>query len=154
MGFGASRQVFLWLVIFVVVGSVLVGIQFFRANQPKTGGPVADQRIYTSAGPLPLSSIDIEPSGFHLQKIDLNRRAKLSGSFRTSDLRLFVTILVLREADLENWKNGVEVKPVVKTNSVPRGKISPVLDPGVYYLVIDNRDSERRQTVSTDFTIE
>jgi pheromone shutdown protein TraB len=154
MAFSVSKQTAIWLAIFAVVGAVLLGIQMIRVNQPKSVAPVAEVRTFTSAGPLTPGQVEIAANSFYSQKMDLNRRMKLNGSFKTASLKSLVVVAVIRDADLENWKAGAEVAVVVKTNPVPGGKITPVLEPGVYHLVIDNRNSDQVKVVSTEFVME
>jgi hypothetical protein len=154
MGFTVSKQTGTWLLIFAIVGAVLIGIQIVRVNSPKPAIVPAEQRIYTQQGPLPVTRIEVGANSYYTYRIDLNRRMKLNGSFRTENLKSTVSVLVLRESELGNWKSGQEVSAVVKTNSVPGGKISPVLEPGVYFLVIDNQKSDQVRVVMTDFVID
>ena len=154
MGLRVSKQTAMWLLILAVVGAALLAIQVIRVNQPKPVGPETVQRNYTDRGPLTPSEVEIEANGVYTHKIDLNRRMKLTGSFKTEKFKSSVAVLVLREADLDSWKSGVAVKPVVKTNIVPGGNVSPVLEPGVYYLIVDNRHNDAAQVVSTEFAIE
>ena len=154
MGFTVSKQTGTWLLIFTIVGVILAGIQIVRVNNPGTTEVPVQRPIYTDAGPFLPGQVEVGANDFSAHKIHLNHRMKLSGPFRTANLRSRVSVLVIREADLESWQSGAEVKPVVRTNIVPGGKISPMLEPGVYFLIIDNRASDQPQTVSTEFVIE
>jgi len=154
MAFSVSKPASMWLLILTIVLIVLSVIQIVRVNRPKTIDDPIEKRIYTAPGPLLANQIEVPASGFFSHKIDLNRRMKLNGTFRTANLKSTVAVLILREVDLDMWKSGAGVSPIVKTNSVPGGRITPVLEPGIYYLVIDNRSVDQVQLVTTDFVME
>ena len=65
-----------------------------------------------------------------------------------------VAVLVVDETDFEKWKQQSEFKGRVSTGYVPGGKINPVLEPGSYYLIIDNRANETPLSVQTNFTLQ
>jgi hypothetical protein len=65
-----------------------------------------------------------------------------------------VAIVVVEEANFEKWKLQTDFKPRVGTGYVPGGKINPVLEPGTYFLIIDNRSNPNPQSVQTNFVLE
>src|SRR5687767_2569667 len=99
MSFGVSKQVMIWLAIVMVVALILLIMQAVRVNPPLSSGPLPERRVYTERGPIIPGSIEVEPNGFFSQKIDLNRKARLVGSFKTSDLRARVSVLVLSDIE-------------------------------------------------------
>ena len=109
---------------------------------------------YTGKGPLLTGNFWIDPNAFHATRIDLNRKAKVAGTFNTPSSKESVTVLVLDEANFENWKAQGEYRPIVATGAVPAGRISPVVGPGTFFLVIDNRSNDKKQSVQTDFTLD
>ena len=142
-----------------VVGCVVVGLfilNLFRVNRPISDGnaATAETHVYTE-GVLVSGNANIEPDSFLQYKIDLNRRAKLKGTFQVPSGKPRIACLILTESDLENWKSGGGLKPVTSTRDVPSGTISRVLSPGVYYLVLDNRASkDKPANVGVDFAVE
>ena len=144
----------MWLLIFAVVAAALLVIQVIRVNSPRPTESLVEQRRYTARGNFLPSQVEVAAHDFSAHKIDLNRRMRLLGSFHTGSFRSLVSIVVVRETDFENWKRGVEVKPIVKTNFVPGGKLAPTLEPDAYYVIVDNRDSDQQQVVTTDFVLE
>ena len=137
-----------------VVGALLIFvalIQIVRMNEPKPPAAVTD--TYTGRGVLVQEVINIPARDFYVTRINLNRRAKITGSFRTDSLGSHVSVLVVDEKNFNNWKLGLDNSALVKTGYVPGGKISPVLNPGVYFLVIDNLSDEPR-SVHAEFIVE
>ena len=98
--------------------------------------------------------LNVGASEFISKKITLNRRAKLSGSFRTSQMRATVEVLVVKEEEFEKLNTGLDPASLAKTNYVPGGKINVVLDPGTYFLIIDNRKNDQPRSVFTDINLE
>ncbi len=144
-----------WPVIIAVVLVLLALIQIVRVNQPKSSVSEKVEQLYTSNGPLVTGTIAIQPRDFFSKRINLNRRSKLTGTFRTADLRSEVSTLVIDEQHLEQWKTGSEDhKFLSRTGYVPGGKVSLVLEPGAYLLLIDNRENDEGRTVHADFQLE
>lgn len=154
MAFTVSKQTATWLLILTVVAIILAAIQIIRVNRPKEIGSQVQRRTYTSPGTVLPSRVEIGPNSFYSHRLDLNRRMKLRGSFRTADLKSTVLVLIVRESEFENWKRGSDVPTIVRTGLVPGGNLSPVLEPDVYQLIIDNRNGEQTKTVATDFRLE
>jgi hypothetical protein len=145
-----------WPIIAIAVVAFLVGIQFVRVNKPTTS-PISgsETRLYTKDGLLVSGQLFIPAADHYSSRIDLNRRARISGEFNTADLKSRVSVLVIKEADFESWKSGLQFNnSIVETGYVPGGKISPVLEPGTYFLIIDNRRNNTPQSVRADFALE
>ena len=144
-----------WMLIAIVVVVVLAVIQMIRVNRPQQN-EVAEPPIvkYTDRGPLLTGKISIEPSAFHSVRIALNRRAKLTGTFRTPSLKERVGVLLLDEANFESWKAQNEFRSIVATGAIPVGRINPVFGPGIFFLVLDNRANGHKQTVETEFLLD
>jgi len=58
-----------------------------------------------------------------------------------------VTCLILDEANYEKWRNGDEFTPVNSTGRVPVGRVSREVEPGVYFIVFDNRASQDKNAI-------
>ena len=150
----AERHLWRWIgpgVLATIILSI-VGIQILRVNTPQ---PVPANVIsYTAPGPLISNALVIPAGDFYSHRIDLNRRAKLSGEFQTGSVKALVSILVVNETDFEKWQGGRQFTAVARTGNVPGGKIAPVLEPGVYFLIIDNSSGDAERTVTVRFAIE
>jgi hypothetical protein len=145
MGFSDNQKI-IWPAIIAVVLIAIAAIQVYRVNRPV---PVADSKppIRYTTGSIVDGRITVPAGGFLSYRIDLNRRAKLKGTFTTGKDNLKLACVVLREEDLENWKAGAAYKRISETGDVPRGQLDVALEPGAYYLIFDNRrtaDAERR----------
>jgi hypothetical protein len=144
-----------WPIIGIAVIAVLLGIQILRVNKrPVAPASTPETRMYTKSGPLVSGEVVVPPADFYLSRIDINRRAKVSGEFRTADLKSRVSVLVIREDDFENWKLDSVYGSLTQTGYVPGGKIHSVLEPGTYFLIIDNRRNNDNRSVRADFFLE
>ena len=143
----------LWPVVIAAVLVALVCIQFLRVNRPQESAS-EPPTVYTPAGSLVNGHITAPARDFYSSRIDLNRRSRLTGSFRTPNIQSKVTVLVLTEENFENWKSGANHETLAQTGYVPGGKINVVLEPGVFFLVIDNRQGGSDQSLYVDFDLE
>lgn len=143
----------IWPAIVGAVAIALVAIQIFRVNHPSPRTP--KPRLYTTAGPLVTGKLVIPANDFYSNRIDLNRRTKLSGTFRTTSTRERVSVLVVNESNFDSWNSGQSnYRALTKTGYVPAGRISLILEPGIYFVIIDNRESGDANSVSADFLLE
>jgi hypothetical protein len=142
-----------WPIAVVVVLLFLIAVQMLRVNRPI---PSVAQPIvtYSTPGPLLSGNLTIPAQDSYFRQIDLNRRTTLSGVFRTPAIKSRVSVLVVDKANFEKWKVNLAFHSVTQTGYVPGGKISPVLQPGTYFLVIDNRSNERPESVYVNFNLE
>lgn len=145
-----------WAGIASVVLILIAVIQVVRVNPPtrSADSPVEGNPVWTE-GKIFDGVAEIPANGFLSFPVNLNRKATFKGFFRTgsNDRRLGATII--KSTDLENWKAGNDVAPIVSTGPVPRGFITRVIEPGNYFLLIDNRmNAEAMKLVETDFSVE
>lgn len=143
-----------WSAIIVVVLLLLALMQIVRVNQPKPSGEEKTQPIYTPKGPLVNGPVAIPPGDFFSKPINLNRRSRLTGTFRTANLRSRVSTLVVSAEHLQPWKLGSDHPFLTRTGYVPGGKMNLVLEVGSYILLIDNREGDENQSVDVDFHLE
>ena len=150
-----SYSDFLWPVIVITVVAILIGIQALRVNNPGDT-PVTETApvVYSTPGPLLSGNVSIAGGEFLSNRITLNRRAKVSGEFQTGSVKSKVAVVVLDEGEFEKWKLQTDFKARARTGYVPGGKVSPVLEPGTYFLIIDNRANPNPQAVQADFVLE
>ncbi|PYS98149.1 MAG: hypothetical protein DMF63_17170 [Acidobacteria bacterium] len=144
-----------WPIIGFVVVAVLLGLKMILVNKSGEVPVVAPAPVaYSKPGPIVSGNVTIGAGEFLSKQIILNRRAKLSGEFQTGSVKSKIAVVVIDEADFENWKQQTEFKARVGTGYVPGGKISPMLEPGNYFLIIDNRANESSQSVEANFVLE
>lgn len=144
-----------WPIIVTTVLAVLLGIQIWRVNnRPALSVSEPETRNYTRLGRLVSGEVFVPPADFYSSRIDLNRRAKVSGEFRTGDLKSRVSVLVIREDQFERWKLDSNHGAIAQTGYVPGGKVRSVLEPGTYFLIIDNRRNNDGRQVQADFVLE
>ena len=144
-----------WPAILSVVVVILLGIQMLRVNKrDETPVPTNTPTKYSTPGPVVSGDLKIGGGEFLANRIALNRRAKLSGEFQTGSVKNRVAIVVVDEENFEKWKQRSDFTSRVVTGYVPGGKISPTLEPGTYFLVIDNRENPDPQPVRADFVLE
>lgn len=131
----------IWITVLVVIAAAIAVIQFMRANEPERQRNLPGASLYTT-GTVVDEVLAIPADQYLTFKLNFNKRMKVLGTHSTGDGRKRVLVMIISEADLEKWKAGEDVKPLSQTGYVPRGKIERVIEPGVYYLIYDNRSKE------------
>jgi len=143
-----------WPIIIVVVLLLLLGIQILRVNRPPPVLTTTRPVPYSTPGLLVSGDLVIPERDFYAREIDLNRKTALFGSFMTGNIKSRVSVLVLDSKSFERWKSNSDYRPVTETGYVPGGKVSPVLEPGSYFIVIDNRSNDSSRNVRVEFKLE
>ena len=131
-----------------VVIAVLAVLQFFRANRPRPAADIPAAPKYTT-GTIVDAPVIVPPHEFVSYRAEFNRRTDLKGEFQTGSRKVRVECLVLDAENFELWKSGSANESIAATNYVPGGKIIKVLGPGVYYIVVSNRDAPDADTEKT-----
>ncbi len=147
-----------WKVVWpaVIVGTLfgLVAIQMIRVNRPRSTVVAELPQPYTSPGTIGGGTLTIGSRNYYSNRLYLNRRSKLVGTFRTPNVRSHVLVLVLDETNFEKWKTGADHQSLARTGYVPGGKIAVALDPGTYFLIIDNQQGNEELSIQTDFALQ
>jgi hypothetical protein len=138
-----------------VFAAVLFGVFLLKANPPADITQKKEQkREYTYGAFIeaPLRAAKGELLSF---KFDLNRRATLNGKWSTENYKPRLNFFVVTGANFELMKSGAEFESVTTTGVVPGGKITRKMEPGLYYVVFDNRDgAEDIRIQEADFSID
>ena len=142
-----------WPVIIAVVLTALAVFQLVRVNAPRQEQPV-DESFHATSGAVMDGNYTVPAYQFLAVRIDFNHRVKLTGWFRTPSLKMLLACLVVDAENFERWKSGSEYKRLAETNVIPGGKINLVIDPGTYYLILDNRRSANDQPVEAHFDVD
>lgn len=142
-----------WPVIIAVVLTALAVFQLVRVNAPQQEQPVAES-FHVTEGSVMDGNYTVSANNFLAVQMDFNHRVKLTGWFRTPSLKMLLACVVLDAENFERWKRGFEYKRLAETNVIPGGKINLVIDPGTYYLVLDNRRSAKDQPVEAHFDVD
>ena len=147
----------LWITIIGCVIVALFVINLLRVNPPAASpemSPTPEPALYTR-GQIVSGNVAIEPGAFLQYRMNFNYRSTIKGGFKVPYGKPWLTCLILNESNFEKWKAGEEFATVVSTGKVPSGKVSRRVEPGVYFLVVDNRDSKDKQAFAeVDFTAE
>lgn len=144
-----------WPVIVWTVVVILLGLQMLRVNKrDEASVPTTAPVTYSTPGPVLSGELQIEGGEFLATRITLNRRAKLLGEFQTGSVKKRVAIVVIDEENFGQWKQQLDFNSRARTGYVPGGKISPTLEPGSYFLIIDNRLNPEVQPVTANFALE
>jgi hypothetical protein len=143
-----------WPIAVVAVLLLLLAIQILRVNRPRRAVTEIQPVTYSTPGPLISDDIVIPARDFYVREFKLNRRTALSGSFQTGNIKARVSVLVMDEPNYEKWKLNSDYHAFAETGYVPGGKVAPVLAPGTYFVVIDNRANESSQRPTTEFVLE
>lgn len=154
MVFKISSRSYFWLRIISVVILIVGAIQVFRVNSPEPAVEKAVPIKYTS-GTLVEGRVEIPAGAFLSYEIKLNKPSSLKGRFATEKFKGAVTCLALNAENFARWREGGEFKAIAKTGTVPGANINARLEPGQYYLVLDNRHSANEpRVVDANFTVE
>lgn len=141
---------FAWL---LLIPLVLTGLFIFNSLRVNTKPPAQVTVEYTKKGPLADGSIGIAAGDFYSKKIDLNRKDLLTGTLRTTSRTRNLGLLVLDEKNFSEWKAGRAYEAVVESGYLPVIKVNTRLDPGTFFLVIDNRQGEENREAAISFNI-
>jgi hypothetical protein len=142
-----------WPVIIAVVLTALAVFQLVRVNAPRQEQSV-DESFHATSGTVMDGNYTVPADQFLAVRMDFNHRVKLTGWFRTQSLKMLLACLVVDAENFERWKSGSEYKRLAETNVIPGGKINLVIDPGTYYLILDNRRSANDQPVEAHFDVD
>ena len=145
-----------WPWVLLAVLAFFAAVQFMKVNMPDiadvtepSGTPVNWTRGAIFTGP------QVVPGGrFLAARLDLNKRSYLDGRFKVTTREALINCLLLPADQLENWKAGQDYKRVAETGYVPSGRIARQLDPGSYYLILDNQSSPQDREVEANFSVE
>ncbi len=138
----------------ILVVAILAILQLYRANRPPPPAPPNRAVIYTAAGPIVDAAVAVPAGDFVSYKLNLNRRANISGTFESGNKAVEITCIVTDAANFEAWKDGKAAKHVADTGEVPAGQVARKLEPGTYYLVLSNRDGRSAKTLRASFRID
>src|SRR5215213_3178291 len=143
-----------WPIIVAVVLTVLLAVQMLRVNRTQPVVTTQKPVVYSTPGILISGDLLIPERDFFVRQIDLNRRTALFGSFMTGNVKSKVSVIVIDAPNFEKFKLNSDYDPVTRTGYVPGGKVTPVVEPGTYFIVIDNRSNESPQSVRVEFKLE
>ena len=87
-------------------------------------------------------------------RVHFNYRSSIKGSFRAANNDQRILFVILDEKNYQSWANGGEFKSAVSTGKVPAGEVSRILDAGTYFLIFDNRASDKRAVLDIDLRAE
>ncbi len=105
-------------------------------------GQIANERAVIEAGEtLPF-------------RVHFNYRATIKGTFYTESNQQRVLFLILDEMNYDAWTRGAGHATAVSTGKVPSGNVARMLEAGTYFLIFDNRGSDRRVVVTVDLRAE
>ena len=130
---------FNWAGIVLVVGFVLAVVWVFRQNPPSTPADAAEKKSMWTSGKIVEGPVMVEAKSYLSFPMNLNKRSTLTATFTTGENLKKLTFSLFAAADLERWKSGEEVRFLTNTGPVPRGTVKRVLEPGNYFVVLDNR---------------
>lgn len=150
------RSASFWLTAAFVLVAILFVVNLVRVNrQPPRKvsnnqpfveqhfeGTIANERSVVDAGEtLPF-------------RVHFNYRSTIKGNFRVVGGEPRVLFLLLDEKNYNAWAQNAEFAPAVSTGTVPAANVSRVLEAGTYFLIFDNRKSDKRAAVDIDLRAE
>src|SRR5829696_4697757 len=148
----AKRSPSFWLSAVLCVLALLFVLNVLRVNrQTETiNTQVAIVPEHTE-GPIANERATIEAGAFLPYRVNFNHRDTIEGTFRVVRSEPRIAVYILDEANFQKWNSNQEYATAAFTGTVPAGRVARVLEPGTYYLIFDNRFSEKPAVVDIDF---
>lgn len=139
----------------VAFAAVVAAILLFRANPPAELRTEKQTKRTFTYGNFITGPLTVPKNELLAFKFELNRKAGLKGKFVTENYKPRLAVVVVSPEGLETMKGGGGVTPITTTGEVPGGVVSRSFEPGVYYVVFDNRKGSADVLVQeADFSIE
>jgi len=149
------RSFSFWLTAAFIVLAILFVVNLVRVNrrtaQIEPAKSIVEEHF---EGTIANERSVIEPGETLPYRVHFNYRSSIKGSFRVAGGEPRVQLLILDESNYEAWARSAEFKSAVSTGKVPAANVSLVLDAGTYFLIFDNRGSEKRAAVDIDLRAE
>jgi hypothetical protein len=149
------RGLSFWLTAAFIVLLILFVVNLVRVNQRpvQTGAPkpIVEEHF---EGTIANERTVIEPGETLPFRVHFNYRSTIKGNFRTGSNDQRVLFIILDEGNYEAWARGGEYKTLVSTGKAPAANVSRVLEDGTYFLIFDNRGSEKTVVVDIDLRAE
>ena len=148
----AKRSPSFWLSGALCVIAVLFVLNVYRVNRPAKTTAARSKFVpqYTE-GPIANERAGIEPGAYLSFRVNFNHRSTVVGSFRVVRSEPRIAFLILDEANFQKWNSNQEFVSAVSTGKVPAGQVTRVLEAGVYFLILDNRSSDKPAIVDFEF---
>ena len=149
------RSFSFWLTAAFVLIAILFVVNLVRVNRrPVQMGDVKPFVEEHFEGSIANERSGIEPGETLPYRVHFNYRSTIKGNFRVVGGEPRVLLLILDESNYEAWARNGEFKSAVSTGKVPAGNVSRVLDAGTYFLIFDNRGSEKRAVLDIEMNAE
>ena len=140
-----------WLSLALCAIAVLFTFNLVRVNLPERSRSSSAPFVQPHTGGAIASEIArIEAGGFLPFRANFNHRVTVKGKFSVDREGPWISFLIVDGNNFEKWRSGNEFNAAVSTGRVPAGRISRVLEPGTYFMIFDNRSSEKEVVVDID----
>lgn len=150
-----KRNYGFWLKIGGGVLLILVGINAIRINRTEPPLSAPTPIVENTLGPLFFGTVSIPAKDFLSYRIAVAKRSKMSGWFTVNGRKSRVGCYLMDSVNFENWRNGSQFNTIVSTGVVPGGRVERTVEPGTYFLVLDNRHStEVPAVIDANFSVE
>ena len=146
-----------WLTAVFCAIAILFVINVFRVNRPHRFSSAAAPTPFVEEhfeGTIANERSVIEPGETLPFRVHFNYRSRIMGNFRVVGKEPRIPFLIVDEKNYEGWSGGREFVSAVSTGKVPSGTISRTLDAGTYFLIFDNRASDKRAVLDIDIRAE
>jgi hypothetical protein len=134
------------------VAAALFVLNLIRVNLPERSRLAAATPFVAphNEGKIASEIARIEPGETLPFRANFNHRVTVIGTFRVTNDGPRVAFFIFDEANYRNWQAGEEFTSATATGKVPSGRISRVLNAGIYYFVFDNREGEKDSVLDID----
>ncbi|MGQ0541420.1 MAG: hypothetical protein ACT4O9_06170 [Blastocatellia bacterium] len=150
-----KRNYGFWLKIGGGVLLLLIVINAIRINRTEPPPARPEPIVENTLGTIVVGTVNVPAKDFLSYRIAVAKRSKVFGRFTVGGQKPRVGCYLLDSANFEKWRNGSQFATIVSTGVVPGGRIERTVEPGTYFLVLDNRHSaEVPAVVDANFSVE
>ncbi len=147
--------IFLWIAVLIVSVFLLFTFWLFRVNPPESDSFASEPNPVWSVGVVQSGYARVEKGKYIYFPLNLNQRRNLSVFFRTDSRNFKIAAKVFTDDAFKRFTEDGDGEPFIQTNPVSRGNIRRLLEPGRYYVVLDNRNGDATVNLSSlDISVE
>lgn len=138
-----------WPAVISVAALILIGFQVFRVNRIESPKEEVFSDTFTQEGILFEGALELPSSDYRAFPISLNRRARVTAAFASSDRRSQIAARLMDEKNFTSWRVGEKHSSLAFTGYQSAGRIEMVVAPGKYYLIFENLNYQDRSVKAT-----
>lgn len=144
-----NDRIFLWIAVLNVSFFLLFTFWLFRVNPPESDSFAPEPNPLWSEGVVQSGYARVEKGKYIYFPLNLNQRRNLAVFFRTDSKNFKIAAKVFTDEEFKRFTEDGDGEPFIQTNQVSRGNIRRLLEPGRYYVMLDNRNGDCNVNLSS-----